>query len=617
MNTDVRKYSKWLFLLAVAIILPFKIVAQQFINGNFKFTQRPGMYWYKNNLPFYGYSLSHYGLRYISIYKNQSDATLNSTCIFHNAPRAIIYDKGAIEGLDTLNIDGKNVLVTNIERITSNQKYTKDPGGTLLQTGSWRRDSICEIGLPISADTLSGLGWSLKLNTPLQIDSSYNLTFLIRNNIFWSSYFWDLKESKYNLLPIPWKILIYQSASEHSQGELLDIIDINDVLGLDSSIAFQGSIIEDTKKERYCRINKKIKGKNSGSYLTIRAETEFNDEISRKYFDGYNPRKLDCDNYMKLSAGFYVTKFEIQCPVKIIGSLNICDTSSGSVLKVNDTNQNNTYYWNTGSTEKEIKVYKPGKYVLTRNRNGCIGKDSIIISLMKHKPIGFDSTICQGRSVLIGNNIPAQDVQYSWNSGSKSCCLTTKLSGSFVRITKIGDCAYKDTFNIRTEPGHLAIDNLNYTSCHDSQLVLTSYISPTQWSKGNKILSTNQSFTIKTSNSDTVTLITKKYCQQIDTIIIKTINCGQEAPIFIPTAFTPDENGLNETFIFHSNGGWQTIDLVIYNTWGELLFRGNKGWDGNYLNRPCPQGTYFWKLQVHNISTGKVKTISGTVLLIR
>lgn len=70
-------------------------------------------------------------------------------------------------------------------------------------------------------------------------------------------------------------------------------------------------------------------------------------------------------------------------------------------------------------------------------------------------------------------------------------------------------------------------------------------------------------------------------------------------PIFtfyIPTAFTPDDDGINETF-YGTGEAIQTYNMKISNRWGELLFESNEPeyhWDGTYKGKPVEAGTYVY-----------------------
>lgn len=66
-------------------------------------------------------------------------------------------------------------------------------------------------------------------------------------------------------------------------------------------------------------------------------------------------------------------------------------------------------------------------------------------------------------------------------------------------------------------------------------------------------------------------------------------------PIYFwfPTAFTPDDNSLNDGYGPLGNFDW--ADFQIYNRWGEKLFQSTpiiQLWDGNYNGKPCPEGVY-------------------------
>src|SRR5581483_284284 len=64
--------------------------------------------------------------------------------------------------------------------------------------------------------------------------------------------------------------------------------------------------------------------------------------------------------------------------------------------------------------------------------------------------------------------------------------------------------------------------------------------------------------------------------------------------LFIPDAFTPNRDTLNETFYIRG-AGIEEIHWEIFNRWGEKLFESNsmtEGWSaGNY-----PEGVYFYRV---------------------
>lgn len=88
------------------------------------------------------------------------------------------------------------------------------------------------------------------------------------------------------------------------------------------------------------------------------------------------------------------------------------------------------------------------------------------------------------------------------------------------------------------------------------------------------------------------------YCDTIrdsTTAFFKACDCN----IFIPNAFTPNGDSINDYFKPIMSCNLDSYHLQIYNRWGERLFESydqNQKWDGKYKGKPVPQGVYFWVL---------------------
>ncbi|MCI5058299.1 MAG: gliding motility-associated C-terminal domain-containing protein, partial [Flavobacteriales bacterium] len=103
--------------------------------------------------------------------------------------------------------------------------------------------------------------------------------------------------------------------------------------------------------------------------------------------------------------------------------------------------------------------------------------------------------------------------------------------------------------------------------------------------------------------------------------IQKLINIGDAFAYWIPNAFTPNEDGLNETFkpIFSRNNVPESYHLQIYNRWGDLVFETldhDEGWTGHVGAKEDAQGVYIYNL-LFNDNTGKQYKKKGHLTLIR
>lgn len=92
--------------------------------------------------------------------------------------------------------------------------------------------------------------------------------------------------------------------------------------------------------------------------------------------------------------------------------------------------------------------------------------------------------------------------------------------------------------------------------------------------------------------------------------------------IYIPNAFTPDANGLNDGFRVYGQGiKKEGFALRIFNRWGEQVFATfdpDGAWYGDYNGngQPIEPGVYVYTVLLKNIHN-KVKSYKGQVTVLR
>lgn len=94
------------------------------------------------------------------------------------------------------------------------------------------------------------------------------------------------------------------------------------------------------------------------------------------------------------------------------------------------------------------------------------------------------------------------------------------------------------------------------------------------------------------------------------------------ALLYIPNAFTPNGDGLNDTFGGKGEGITE-YNLQIFNRFGNLIFESNdmkNQWDGNYKNEIAPIGVYVYKINAKGPSAnGRSKNLineKGNITLV-
>lgn len=89
--------------------------------------------------------------------------------------------------------------------------------------------------------------------------------------------------------------------------------------------------------------------------------------------------------------------------------------------------------------------------------------------------------------------------------------------------------------------------------------------------------------------------------------------------VFVPSAFTPNGDGLNDIIRPIIVGTEKFYYFSVYNRWGQLLFSTSKiadGWNGIYNGRQQPSGTYVYVIKGFDY-TGKEYYKKGSFVLIR
>ena len=105
-------------------------------------------------------------------------------------------------------------------------------------------------------------------------------------------------------------------------------------------------------------------------------------------------------------------------------------------------------------------------------------------------------------------------------------------------------------------------------------------------------------------------------CSAIDGIFIRAL---VGPTYYLPNAFSPNGDGLNELFTPIPSGIHTTDYFRIFDRYGTLMFQTQewlKGWNGKFNNQPALAGTYVWIIKGVDVN-GSIVEQKGTVILIR
>jgi gliding motility-associated-like protein len=109
-------------------------------------------------------------------------------------------------------------------------------------------------------------------------------------------------------------------------------------------------------------------------------------------------------------------------------------------------------------------------------------------------------------------------------------------------------------------------------------------------------------------------------CSEAIEVILPQGNC----PFYLPKAFSPNSDGINDMFKVFPAAGFtgRLLSFTVHDRWGGLVFESNStdlvttGWDGNVRGEPAANGTYLFQVRLEN-TEGEVTGRNGTVVLVR
>ncbi|MBN1183264.1 MAG: gliding motility-associated C-terminal domain-containing protein [Bacteroidales bacterium] len=100
-------------------------------------------------------------------------------------------------------------------------------------------------------------------------------------------------------------------------------------------------------------------------------------------------------------------------------------------------------------------------------------------------------------------------------------------------------------------------------------------------------------------------------CYDYDTIALKTYG-----EIEVPSGFSPNDDGFNDTWVIENSFGYPDLVVEVYNRWGNLVFKHKgyyKPWDGKRNGKALPSGTYYYVIYPNKEG---YKSSSGTVTIL-
>lgn len=272
------------------------------------------------------------------------------------------------------------------------------------------------------------------------------------------------------------------------------------------------------------------------------------------------------------------------------------------------------------------------------NEFGCSSMDSanIIVAKPFSMQLVPDTFVCMGSAV----QLPVSGAYtYEWINTTTGLNNTTSDNPSAspavtTMYTVVGTDQYHcftDTKNVNVDvkplPSVQAPEDLRLLTGSAISLpaIASNDVVKYSWSPSDYLDCTNCQEPVSTPRTDinyVVTVQTQYGCLSTDTVSIKLI-CAQSR-VYIPNAFTPDGDRLNDIFYVKGKGIRSIKSMRVYNRWGQVVyetFNANieeplRGWNGTYNGKMAEGAVYVYYIEFV-CDTGELFARKGTITLIR
>lgn len=361
----------------------------------------------------------------------------------------------------------------------------------------------------------------------------------------------------------------------------------------------------------WMKVSQLYKAKGGEQYITIGNFTDYR-LIEAQNFDPKNTNLLVDVHLDDVS----VIPIHVEDP-DLGNDTSLCDSSFPFVIYA--PKGYDSYLWSDGSNSDSLLVLDSGLYKVTCMLTGC-GEltDEIRVNRIESDDLelGQDTVLCKGNELILKPN--GKFEEYDWNTGLKDSLIRINQAGLYWLQVSDACRVQRDSIKINLDSvpeielfigrdTSLCVDDeYSYPLDLSANIELDNYF----WNTGER------SKTIQVNKKGHYWLESTFACGTLNSNTVFVDDCPPKKDIlYIPNAFSPNGDGLNDFFEPVVNGARLTY-LKIINRWGKVIFESstNFQWDGLMAGAPVQSGAYVYLLS-YTDEKGDSRSRKGKVIV--
>jgi gliding motility-associated-like protein len=330
-----------------------------------------------------------------------------------------------------------------------------------------------------------------------------------------------------------------------------------------------------------------------------------------------------------------------------------CNMGMVSIGSLTNNPPGLTYTWTVDNPEAMITdpniplidVSSPGIYTLTvANAAGCTSSDEVIVRSAVDVPVAsvsISEVSCfqAADGAIVIDQVSGGQPPYSFSLNGGAPTTTTFFGGlsgdSYTLLITDANGCFTELDLTLIEPTEVSVlltsslegdevinlgESVTLRATYDPAIQVDTII----WQPDSVGIAGSNSVTVSPQESTTYTVTIRDIngCSDSDRL---TVLVSKERNIFMPTAFSPDNDEVNDVlFVQGGNDVEEVKSFLIFNRWGESVFENynflandpREGWDGRFRGQPLNAAVYVYFVEVE-FTDGEVVLFKGDVMLMR